>query len=209
MNFIKTGLFLALIFIINQSVAAQPTMIQVHDEPFHKVVYEGENYRIIHLEMEVGDTSQLHRHDTPILYLTANGAAMWLDVLGATPRLAELPDGWVGSDFYSDTASMVHRIAPDSGSLNLIAFQKKAAGRNIALEAAPAVDRYVENGFTVMELDSAALGITSIPLVVKSGICPINRSRILEPGSLLDAALYQTHRATIDSCQLTFWKVSF
>jgi hypothetical protein len=45
-------------------------IVPVHQEPRHRMVFEAEGTRILHLQIHPGDTSLWHTHSEPILYVS-------------------------------------------------------------------------------------------------------------------------------------------
>lgn len=143
--------FAFLIFLIISATRAvcQP-FPEVHLEPFHQPTFESDYFRILHVDLNVGDTSAFHNHCTPILYLTVQGTEMWLQSVDMNQRSVELPSGWIGSDLYHSDSCFTHRIANIGESqLILRAVQLK---RDITLPSLPDFEfsaAYSENGFKV------------------------------------------------------------
>ena len=146
-------LFLASLFLCYSAYGQHS--INVLSEPFHKPVLQTEDLALIHLQMNKGDTSLFHSHKRPILYITIDGARMWLDELNGNSRTVNLPDGWIGSDTYSLKNPFVHRISVlDEGPLNLVAIIRK----NESLKE----DEYISDDFNLLE-NGFAVRKDSIP----------------------------------------------
>jgi hypothetical protein len=145
----KMPVILAFISLICCStICAQPT-IHVTEEPYHKPVYKSDSLTVIELYMEKGDTSMFHLHEEPILYLTLNGAKMWLNTPEAGSRVVELPSGWIGSDNYDAKTPFIHQIAVEHGGpLHLIAILKNQS-RSTQLPSEDDSEIYRENDFAV------------------------------------------------------------
>ena len=85
--------------------------VQVHEEPFHKLVFENDWFRILQVDLEPGDTSAYHIHDQPIAYTCRKGGIIYLENLDGNSRSVELADDWIGSDSYDLAEPLIHRIA--------------------------------------------------------------------------------------------------
>ncbi len=149
---------LVFISLIGSSIFAQPA-IHVTQEPYHKPVYVSDSLTVIELYMEKGDTSMFHLHTEPILYLTLNGAKMWLNSPEKNSRVVELNSGWIGSDNYGINDSFTHQIAvADGGPLHLVAILKNEVSEfNFPGDDDAVI--YRDNGFAV-KLDSAVNSLT-------------------------------------------------
>jgi len=165
------GILIFLGFICSSIISAQPT-IHVTEEPFHRPVFKSDSLTVIELFMEKGDTSLFHLHREPILYLTLNGATMWLNSPEGNSREVDLPTGWIGSDNYGVNNTFTHQIAvADGGPLHLIAILRNAGSdAQFPVEEDDIV--YRENGFGVKtdSLISAVSGSERINIVVKGRI---------------------------------------
>lgn len=121
----------------------------VHEEPFHRPIYAHGSFRYLDVFASPGDTTAMHSHRLPILYLCISGSEVWLDEENAKPRHVNLPTGWIGSDMYSDSTVFVHRFAVTGDSdLHIIAVERTTpAGHAIPqFETGPI---FSENGFEV------------------------------------------------------------
>ncbi len=85
--------------------------IPVYQEPFHHLVYENSEIRILDVRLLPGDTSAWHIHQDAITYIGLEGSRIWLDVPGEHPRSVYLPDDFWGGDIEYPEKSFVHRIA--------------------------------------------------------------------------------------------------
>lgn len=98
------------LFLLLGIAAAQDT-IPVYQEPFHHLVFENSEVRILDVRLQPGDTSAWHVHSNAITYIGLEGSRIWLDVPGEHARTVYLPDDfWGGDTEYSETP-FVHRIA--------------------------------------------------------------------------------------------------
>lgn len=72
----------------------------VHEEPRHRLVYETPDLRVLDVQIQPGDTTLFHTHDTPITYVTIGTSSTDQMVLGGTwngtqPR--DPPPGRIGA----------------------------------------------------------------------------------------------------------------
>lgn len=107
---------------VGDAVAQYP---DVHEEPFHQPMYGWDCLRFLNVRAAPGDTTALHVHRNPILYLTVSGTEVWLDEPGQEPRVQALRTGWVGSHAHSANDTLVHRFAvtgPDP--LHILAIER-------------------------------------------------------------------------------------
>lgn len=96
--------------ILAQCATAQDT-IPVYQEPFHHLVFQNDEIRILDVRLEPGDTSAWHSHRHAITYVGLEGSRILLDVPGEHPRSVYLPDDFWGGDTDYPEAPFVHRIA--------------------------------------------------------------------------------------------------
>ncbi len=106
----KASLTLLLILLSIQSGWTQDTL-PVYQEPFHHLVFENSEIRILDVRLQPGDTSDWHRHHDAITYIGLEGSRIWLDVPGEHSRSVYLPDDFWGGDTDYPETSFVHRIA--------------------------------------------------------------------------------------------------
>jgi len=162
--------------------ASGQKIIDVESEPFHKPIYETDEMILINLQMDEGDTSLFHKHSSPILYITVQGAEMWLDIADGTSKTVNLPDFWIGSDNYSEDDPFVHRIAVlDDGPLNLRAvIHKQGFPKQEIHDSEEFI--FSENGFAV-KMDSTIhhQNRSEKINIILSGQAEL-KSEILEPG---------------------------
>jgi hypothetical protein len=91
-------------------------VIPVHEEPRHKLVYEGGGLRVLDVQIAPGDTSLYHLHATPILYTNISPSRTIEQLVGGdwpppgTPPILR----WVAGGTLSDTIYTVrpkaHRV---------------------------------------------------------------------------------------------------
>lgn len=96
-------------------LAAQ-RVVPVHEEPRHKLVYEGGGLRVLDVQIAPGDTSLYHLHATPILYTNISPSRTIEQLVGGdwpppgTPPILQ----WVAGGTLSDTIYTVrpkaHRV---------------------------------------------------------------------------------------------------
>ncbi len=131
---------------------AQAQHPDVHQEPYHVPVYEWDCFRFLLVKARPGDTTGYHIHRNPILYITVEGAHVWLDDKGAAPRITQLADGWVGSNTYSDADTLLHRFAVVGGSaLHILAVER--IGECSYMEPPTGMPFYSRDGFSLYAVD--------------------------------------------------------
>lgn len=101
---------------VSTAVSAQ-TVVPVHEEPHHHLVFEDSLFRILDVRIPPGDTTGFHLHDAPMAYVSISPASVdaqaldgrWATASGDTIPL--MPIGAVSWDEgYADTPK-VHRVA--------------------------------------------------------------------------------------------------
>ncbi len=87
-------LWLSLGIVIASQLSAQ-TVVPVHEEPRHRLVYEGDGFRVLDVRIPPGDTTLFHTHDAPITYVSIDASAVdtqplggnWLGIPSSAPPL--------------------------------------------------------------------------------------------------------------------------
>lgn len=121
----------------------------VHEEPYHVPLYEWDCLRFLNVRAKPGDTTAYHVHRNPIIYLTMEGAEVWLDDVGKKPRVVPLPEGWVGSDAYGGTDTLLHRFAVrGEKELHILAVEFTGIC-SLEVKKPLAAPFYSDNGFAV------------------------------------------------------------
>ena|GEM_PF-6959609 len=207
-GFFWFGMTLYLLIMAQASAYAQIHFPDVHEEPFHRVIFENADFRMLHVQLNLGDTSAFHLHDTPIYYVNTHSCKMFLEDLSGS-KIVELPERWIGADLWSRERGLVHRISPlCENGLNLYAFQRK---KQLLTEMQPYHKEnalYARNGFEVWKhvFTGDKLEIPSpFPMILMEGTCQM-KDRELKAGSVLmpevlkevercsqDAVLYWVH----------------
>lgn len=62
--------------------AMAQSVVPVHEEPFHRLVAENRNFRILDILIPPGQTTLYHRHAEPALYVSLNWAPTRAQLLG-------------------------------------------------------------------------------------------------------------------------------
>jgi len=148
LNFCRIALLAAAMAFPNPLPAQYP---DVHLEPFHRPILERGPFRYLDVNAATGDTTAMHTHRLPILYLCVSGSEVWLDEEGDNRRRVTLPKGWVGSDLYSDSAIFNHRFAViGSSDLHIIAVERMGVTEGFSdIRPTSAKPVYHKNGFAV------------------------------------------------------------
>ncbi|MCF8237422.1 MAG: cupin domain-containing protein [Saprospiraceae bacterium] len=105
----RLSLLPCLFLLMGFATAQEP--IPVYLEPYHHLVFENSEVRILDVRLQPGDTSQWHIHHNAITYIGLEGSRIWLDVPGEQPRSVYLPDDFWGGDIEYPEQPFVHRIA--------------------------------------------------------------------------------------------------
>jgi hypothetical protein len=106
MNY-KTKLLLTILYLHTAVVTAQ---VQVSKEPRHKNVLENKYIRLLDVWMQPGDTSLLHIHATPSLFLHFTNTAVCVEIKGkAWTKNKNTAGNASYSSFVNDT--LVHRVS--------------------------------------------------------------------------------------------------
>ena len=197
-------LFLLFYLFLATFTAPAQHVINVMDEPFHKPVFESTEYTVIHLQMEKGDTSMFHLHNKPILYLTITGAEMWLKEPHQKAQTVELPNGWIGSNFYSADSAFIHKIAvADGGPLNLIGIIRNTE-LSFKSDSIFKSSLYSENGF-IVNIDSVLNNRGSCILnVVKRGTA-VSSQKTLSVGN----TFHEQTKLTKPSSNFQYYSIAF
>ena len=104
---LKTTLLLTILFLQTAVVTAQ---VQVRKEPRHKNVLENKYIRLLDVWMQPGDTSMLHIHSTPSLFLHFTNTAVCVQIEGkAWTKNKNTAGNASYTSFVNDT--LVHRVS--------------------------------------------------------------------------------------------------
>jgi len=169
--------FLLIINLLPISVSGQNSNYPpVHKEYYHTPVFENDQIRVLNVSASTGDTTALHRHCNPILYLTISGATVGLKEPSGPWRNVELPTGWIGQDIYHSDSCFVHQFAViGEESLQIVAIEALANAKPLPFSFEPV---HREEGFTLFEIDIYMLQeITrySIPIIL---VEPASENRV-------------------------------
>jgi hypothetical protein len=144
----------------------------VHEEEFHRPIFENDQIRVLNVRASKGDTTALHQHCNPILYLTLEGTTVSLKEPSESWKSANLPTGWIGQDIYKSDSCFVHRFAiPEEGRLHIVAVEALKNTDVISFGFDPI---HSENGFSVYKIELAQLAevaLTSIPVILVEFSC--------------------------------------
>ena len=103
----KTKLLLTILFMHTAVLTAQ---VQVRKEPRHKNVLENKYIRLLDVWMQPGDTSMLHIHSTPSLFLHFTNTAVCVQIMGkAWTKNKNTAGNASYTSFLNDT--LVHRVS--------------------------------------------------------------------------------------------------
>jgi len=139
----------------------------VHEEIHHKPVFENPSLRVLNVSASKGDTTALHRHCHPILFITAKGATVSLREPQGEWVEAVLPTGWIGQEIYTPDTCYVHQFSViGKKGLQIVAIEALSDSKPPLLSLEPA---YREDGFTLFEIESSHLqeiASGSIPIIL-------------------------------------------
>lgn len=96
--------------------AAAPCVVPVHQEPRHRLMFEGGGLRVLDVQVAPGDTSLYHLHATPILYTSIAVSRTIEQLLGGdwpppgTPPILQWVVGGTLSDTIYTVRPKTHRI---------------------------------------------------------------------------------------------------
>jgi hypothetical protein len=103
----KIKLLLTILYLHTGVVTAQ---VQVRKEPRHKNVLENKYIRLLDVRMQPGDTSMLHIHSTPSLFLHFTNTAVCVQIMGkAWTKNKNTAGNASYTSFLNDT--LVHRVS--------------------------------------------------------------------------------------------------
>ena len=103
----KTTLLLIILFLQSAVATAQ---VQVRKEPRHKNVLENKYIRLLDVWMKPGDTSMLHIHSTPSLFLHFTNTAVCVQRKGdAWTKNKNTAGNASYTSFVNDT--LIHRVS--------------------------------------------------------------------------------------------------
>lgn len=90
--------------------------VPIHLEPRHRPVYEGPGFRVLDVQIPVGDTTRYHIHDAAILYTLVSASPTDFQLVGAAWNGTKPTDdpGWSPGDTRMDTGyvaqPVTHRV---------------------------------------------------------------------------------------------------
>jgi len=123
----------------------------VHQEQFHKPLYEDETIRLLDVRASKNDTTSFHMHCLPILYITLAGTEVALQTYTDQWKRVSLPTGWIGHDIYHRDSCFTHRfsvVGESSLQIAAIEFKKNSTWSALNMEA-----EYQSEDFTLIKLD--------------------------------------------------------
>ncbi len=119
-------------------------VVMVHEEPRHRLVYDTPDLRVLDVQIQPGDTTLYHKHDSPITYVTIGTSSTDQMILGGAwnntqPR--NPPPGRIGAvravQSYAER-SLTHRVTNVGQTLfRLIAVPSKRSGTENTVASEP------------------------------------------------------------------------
>lgn len=95
------------------SVTAGQSIVPVYEEPFHRLVFDSDDYKILDILIPPGGTTLYHRHAEPTFYITLNRTAVKAQPLGgewSDPSAATALPGSVSHNDDSRREPFAHRV---------------------------------------------------------------------------------------------------
>jgi hypothetical protein len=133
-----------------QSIASDPEgsprIVPVHQEPRHRLIYESSQMRVLDVQIQPGDTTIFHTHDSPITYVTIGTSTTDARTLGGDWRgtvQRDPPPGRIGAvrgvPSYAERP-VTHRVTNVGTTLfRLIAIATRSSGHETDLESESAM----------------------------------------------------------------------
>ncbi len=104
-SFITCSFLLASFFTLNCQIA-------VHQEPFHKLVFEfPEVMRVLDIRAMPSDTTAFHVHNNDLCYIVLDSANVFLESKNDAPKTVFLPEGYANDNITYSKEPFVHRFA--------------------------------------------------------------------------------------------------
>jgi hypothetical protein len=142
----------------------------VHEEPYHKPLYEDETIRLLDVQAAKNDTTSFHIHCLPILYITLSGTEVALQTYADHWKRVPLPTGWIGHDMYHPDSCFTHRfsvVGESALQIAAIEFKKSSTWRPLNSEA-----EYQSEGFELFRLGHSNLeSSASWPVIALAKEC--------------------------------------
>ena len=117
------------------SLAAAQRVVMVHEEPRHRLIHDTPDLRVLDVQIQPGDTTLFHTHDTPITYVTVGTSSTDQMAIGGAwnntqPRTP--PPGRIGAvravESYAERP-LTHRVTNVGSTLfRLIAVPSRRPG---------------------------------------------------------------------------------
>lgn len=102
--------------LLNATSLLAQSAVPVHQEPRHRLAFEGMGFRVLDVQIPRGDTTRYHVHDTPILYVAISTTATDFQLIGGAwggTKPGSDPD-WAPGDTDMDTTyaakPVTHRV---------------------------------------------------------------------------------------------------
>jgi len=103
---IRYILFFILVFIVGDLQGQVP----VHQEPFHRPVFENGEVRILNVVIAPGDTSLYHLHSTPSVFIFLSSTATGTQLQGKGPVSMKFKTGSILFEDLGAPNTRVHRV---------------------------------------------------------------------------------------------------
>jgi hypothetical protein len=111
MVFIKQGVIRRiLILVLMFRVADLQGQVPVHQEPFHRPVFENGEVRILDVVIAPGDTSLYHLHSTPSVFIFLSSTATGTQLQGKAPVSMKFNTGTILFEDLGAPNTRVHRV---------------------------------------------------------------------------------------------------
>jgi len=147
---LKALFFLALLIFTAKTSQGQ-AYCPLFKEPFHHLVFENEEFRVLHVIAEQGDTTDYHEHLNPICYISLKETKVALNEVNDHWVHSTIPKGWIGHDIYKKDSSFVHRFTLTGRSpMEIIAieFKNNTSAHNLKIKP-----EYSAEGISIYKFD--------------------------------------------------------
>jgi hypothetical protein len=102
-----------LFFVLLFSSGHMRAQVPVHQEPFHRPVFENGEIRILNVVIPPGDTSLYHLHSTPSFFIFLSSTATSTQLLGKGPVSMKFKTGSILFEDLGAPKTRVHRVWND------------------------------------------------------------------------------------------------
>ncbi len=131
-------------WVIGATAAVAQRVVMVHEEPRHRLVHDTPDLRVLDVQIQPGDTTLYHTHDSPITYVTIGTSSTDQMALGGAwnnTQPSNIPPGRIGAvravQSYAEQP-LTHRVTNVGRTLfRLIAIPSRRLGTETAAAPPP------------------------------------------------------------------------